>query len=295
MTMPPEFVEIDDESFYNGTVLIAAGLDADFFDEARMTAYLEAGIAVQGVDDANLELLQYPSEEGGVAMLLRFQGDAYDLINAWPFLPVVVNSEIVPLKAAVAPAGTQAFVTGRVGSAVLTWFDDGFIENAPDYRAGKVAYGQFYGLAAQLSEAESTVFQIGPGDEEFEQLVAAGQKLNEDGVITISMAGAAMCVPRPDIALNAFEFRGPVMAGELLARWITPDAAVVHVTILRPYEDEDGTALEEGFDLPILVHPNIIDGGALPRPGDEVQGIVFLYGTGFEGDPIAGDDTPLPN
>lgn len=291
MTNAPEFVELDTDAFYNDAIMAAAGIEASFYDEDNLARYLDDGVAVQGVDDANAELLQYPSEDGGVAMLLRFQQGVYDLLNAWPFLPVVLSAEVVPLKVAASPDGLQAFVTGRVGNAILTWFDDGFIENAPTYRAGDVAYAQFYGLATQAAPAEKSVFQIGPDDEDFDQLVDAGQPVNDEGLIEISISGAAIIMPRADIAPNAFEFRGPVMAVEPLTDWIAPDAAVVHVTVMRPFEDEEGNPVEDGFDLPILMRPDLVDGGHLPQPGEDLQGIVFLYGTGFDGDADT-DETP---
>ena len=294
MNEAPEIVEIDEDSFPNIPLLAAAGVPEDFFEEDRMNAWLEAGEAFQIDDHPNFAVLNYPSAEGGVAMLLRWLGDAYGLVNAWPFLPTVISAEIAPLKLAVDAEGVQAFVTARMGGAVLTFFDDGFIENGPAYRAAEIAYAQFYGIANQAAPAEATEFEIGPDDEEFGQLVAAGHEVAEGGAIRISMAGAAIMVPRFDIAPNAFEFRGPVVGVEPLPDWICPDAAVVHVTVLRPFEDEDGTPLEDGFDLPILMRPGLIDGEMLPQPGEEMQGIAFLYGTGFEGDPGDDDDDEVP-
>lgn len=295
MNKTPEFVEIEEESFPNISVLAAAGVPEDFFEEDRMNALLEAGEAFQFEDQPNYAMLHYPSSEGGVAVLLRWMGDAYGLVNAWPFLPQVATAEIVPLKAAVSPEQSQAYVTARIGTSVLTFFDDGYVENGALYRDGDIFYAQFYGIGTQARTAEEAEFFIGPEDEEFEQLVALGHELNDEGNVALSLAGTALIVPRLDIAPNAFEFRGPVVAVETPEEWLTPDAAIVHVTVARPFEEEDGTPSEEGFDLPILLRPDLIEGGTMPQPGEELQGLVFLYGTGFEGDPAdEGEDEPAP-
>lgn len=284
MSDAPEFVEIDEASFFIGPVLGAAGIPAEFFEGDNLDTIMETGEAFEYGDDPNTLILQYPSHEGGVSILLELDGDAYGLINAWPFLPQVLNAEVEPLKVAASPDGRQAFVTGRVGNAAVVFFDDGYIENAPAYRTGEIFYAQFYGILTQASLAEEEEFQVSPGDEGYQELLESGRVPDENGVMTISWDDAAGMMPRFDIAPNAFEFRGPVTAIDPLTDWLVPDTAIVHVTIMRPFSDEDGNPVDEGFDLPMLIRPEMIEGGALPQPGDEIQGLAFLYGTGFSDD-----------
>lgn len=290
MTEAPEFVEIDEQRFFNGYVLPAAGIPQEFFHPDHMGTIMEAGEAFQYENDPNIALLQYPSAEGGVSMLLDWDGDAYGLMNAWPFLPQIINAEIEPLKVEISPDGRQAFVTARVGAAAVVFFDDGFVENAQLYRDGEVVYAQFYGIVTQASPADGEDFRIGPGDEGYQELLDAGKVPDEDGALTISWADAAGMMPRFDIAPNAFEFRGPVTAIQPLTDWLVPDAAIVHVTVMRPFIDEEGNHVEDGFDLPMLIRPELVEGGKLPEPGEEMQGLAFLYGTGF----ADGDDEDVP-
>ena len=101
--------------------------------------------------------------------------------------------------------------------------------------------------------------------------------------------------PRFDIAPNAYEFRGQVVSLAELNDWIVPEAAIARVTVMRPFEDEDGQPDAEGLDLPILLRKPLLDGDGWPQPGDEVEGIIYVYGSGFaapfdddEGEPEAG-------
>lgn len=284
MNDTPEFVEIDEERFFNGNVLGAAGVPSEFFQPENMSAIMEAGEAFQYDDDPNAVMLQYPSAESGIAMLLDWDGDAYGLVNAWPFLPQVINAEIEPVKVEASPDLRQGFVTARVGAAAVVFFDDGFVENAPLYRDDDIVYAQFYGIITQASIGDAEELQIGPGEEGYDELLAAGTIPDEGGVLTISFTDTAGMMPRFDIAPNAFEFRGPVVAVEPLSDWLVPDAAIVHVTVMRPFTDEDGNHVDDGFDLPMLIRPELIEGGKLPQPGEVLQGLGFLYGTGFEGD-----------
>ena len=293
MSDTPEFFEIDEERFFNGIVLGAVGVPVEFFQPDNMGAIMEAGESFQYEDDPNVVVLQYPSSESGLSILLDWDGDAYGLMNAWPFLPKVINAEIEPLKVETSPDGRQAFVTARVGAAAVVFFDDGFVETAQQYRDAEIVYAQFYGIVTQASPADGEDFQIGPGDEGYQELLEAGKIPDENGVLTIAWADAAGMMPRLDIAPNAFEFRGPVASVEPLTDWLVPDAAIVHVTVMRPFTDEEGNPVEDGFDLPMLIRPDLIEGGKLPEPGEEMQGLAFLYGTGFADDD--GDDVPLLN
>lgn len=293
MSQPPEFTELDEQRFFNGIVLGAVGVPSEFFQPENMNALMEAGEAFQYADDPNVVMLQYPSSDSGLAILLDWDGDAYGLMNAWPFLPKVINAEIDPLKIETSPDGRQAFVTARVGTAAVVFFDDGFVESAQRYRDAEIVYAQFYGIVTQASPAEAEDFRIAPGDEGYQELLDAGKVPDQDGVMTISWADAAGMMPRFDIAPNAFEFRGPVTEIEPLTDWLVPDAAIVRVTVMRPFTDEEGNPVEDGFDLPMLIRPDLIEGGRLPRPGEEVQGLAFLYGTGLADDDD--EDVPLLN
>ena len=122
---------------------------------------------------------------------------------------------------------------------------------------------------------------IGPDDPAYASLLESGSTPNANGNLEFSLEGAALMAPRFDIAPNAYEFRGQVVSLAELNDWIVPEAAIARVTVMRPFEDEDGQPDAEGLDLPILLRKPLLDGDGWPQPGDEVEGIIYVYGSGF--------------
>ena len=138
-------------------------------------------------------------------------------------------------------------------------------------------------------------------DPAYAGLLAGGSVPNAQGNLEFDLAGAALIAPRPDIAPNAYEFRGPVVSLTELTDWIVPDAAIARVTVMRPFEDEDGQPDAEGLDLPILLRRATLEAEDWPAPGDEVEGIIFVYGSGFaapfdddDGEDAGGADGDVP-
>ena len=123
--------------------------------------------------------------------------------------------------------------------------------------------------------------EIGPDDPAYASLLESGSTPNANGNLEFSLEGAALMAPRFDIAPNAYEFRGQVVSLAELNDWIVPEAAIARVTVMRPFEDEDGQPDAEGLDLPILLRKPLLDGDGWPQPGDEVEGIIYVYGSGF--------------
>lgn len=281
MSTKPEFLTLDSEVFYNGPALEAAGIGPDMWDEDRLAEYLEDGVAFEAEDDPNSAIVQYPSEEGGLAMLLRWDDEAYELLNAWPFLPEVVSTAAAPFRIGELPEGDQAFVTCQVGAAGLVYFEDSYLLTRDEYRAGEIEFAQFYAISAQFRAASDGAIEIGPEDPAYASLLEGGSTPNEAGNLEFNLAGVALIAPRFDIAPNAYEFRGPVVSVNPLNDWIVPDAAIARVTVMRPFEDEEGLPDDEGLDLPILLRKQALDGGDWPAPGDEVEGIIYVYGSGF--------------
>lgn len=293
MSTKPEFLTLNAEVFYNGPALEAAGIGPDMWDEDRLSEYLEDGVAFEAEDDPNSAIVQYPSEEGGLAMLLRWDDEAYELLNAWPFLPEVVSTPASPFRIGESPEGDQALVTCQVGGAALVYFEDSYLLIRDEYRAGEVEFAQFYAIGAQLRPAGAGALEIGPDDPAYASLLESGSTPNANGNLEFSLAGAALMAPRFDIAPNAYEFRGPVVSLAELNDWIVPDAAIARVTVMRPFEDEDGQPDAEGLDLPILLRKEMLEGGDWPNPGDEVEGIIYVYGSGFAA-PFDDDEEDAP-
>lgn len=301
MSMKPEFLTLDSDAFYNGPALEAAGIGPDMWDEDRLSEYLEDGVAFEAEDDPNSAIVQYPSEDGGLAMLLRWDDEAYELLNAWPFLPEVVSTPAAPIRVGESPEGDQAFVTCQLGAATLVYFEDSYLLTRDEYRAGEIEFAQFYAIGAQSRPAGAGALEIGPDDPAYAGLLAGGSVPNAQGNLEFDLAGAALIAPRPDIAPNAYEFRGPVVSLTELTDWIVPDAAIARVTVMRPFEDEDGQPDAEGLDLPILLRRATLEAEDWPAPGDEVEGIIFVYGSGFaapfdddDGEDAGGADGDVP-
>ncbi len=295
MSNTPEFLTLDAEVFYNGAALEAAGMGPDMWDEDRLSEYLEDGVAFEAEDDPNSAIVQYPSEEGGLAMLLRWDDEAYELLNVWPFLPEVVSTPAAPIRVGESPEGDQAFVTCQIGGAALVYFEDSYLLTRDEYRAGEIEFAQFYAISPQFRPASEGSVAIGPDDPAYASLLESGSTPNANGNLEFSLEGAALMATRFDIAPNAYEFRGQVVSLAELNDWIVPEAAIARVTVMRPFEDEDGQPDAEGLDLPILLRKPLLDGDGWPQPGDEVEGIIYVYGSGFaapfdddEGEPEAG-------
>ena len=281
MSTKPEFLTLNAEVFYNGPALEAAGIGPDMWDEDRLSEYLEDGVAFEAEDDPNSAIVQYPTEEGGLAMLLRWDDEAYELLNVWPFLPEVVSTPAAPFRVGESPEGDQAFVTCQIGGAALVYFEDSYLLTREDYRAGEIEFAQFYAISPQFGPASDGSVAIGPDDPAYASLQEGGAVPNGDGNLEFKLDGAALMAPRFDISPNAYEFRGPVVSLTELTDWIVPDAAIARVTVMRPFEDEDGQPDAEGLDLPILLRKATLDGAGWPQPGDEVEGIIYVYGSGF--------------
>ncbi|NHF74734.1 hypothetical protein [Paracoccus xiamenensis] len=298
MSNEPEFLTLDSEVFYNGPALEAAGIGPDMWDEDRLSEYLDEGVAFEAEDDPNSAIVQYPSEEGGLAMLLRWDDEAYELLNAWPFLPEVVSTPAAPFRIGESAERDQAFVTCQVGGAALVYFEDSYLLTRDEYRAGEIEFAQFYAIGAQLRPASDGALEIGPDDPAYASLLESGSTPNASGNLEFSLAGAALMAPRFDIAPNAYEFRGPVVSVVPLNDWIVPDAAIARITVMRPFEDEEGQPDAEGLDLPILLRKPVLSGDDWPQPGEEVEGIIYVYGSGFaapfDDDGEGGADAGVP-
>ncbi|MFV0410620.1 MAG: hypothetical protein ACK5LJ_13305 [Paracoccus sp. (in: a-proteobacteria)] len=284
----PEFVTLENGDFSNLTALAAAGLSDSFFNPGQLETIIGNAVGFEGDENPDAVVMHYPSEEGGLALLATTGDGEFALMNAWPFLPEVLSTAITPLRVGVSEDGLQAIVTARIGDAVLSFFDDAYIVSAPSYRGGLIRFGQFYAICSQGRPADLSELEVDPEDPDYKDYLAAGFKPDGRGVITLPLEGTSMILPRADIAPNAFEFRGPVISVEPQEDWLAPDAAILRVSVMRPFEDEDGDQLDEGFDLPILLRRDLIEGGTFPEPGDDFQGLIFLYGTGFEedGEPV---------
>ena len=119
MSTKPEFLTLNAEVFYNGPALEAAGIGPGMWDEDRLSEYLEDGVAFEAEDDPNSAIVQFLSEEGGLAMLLRWDDEAYELLNAWPFLPEVVSTPASPFRIGESPGADQAVLPCPVGGGGL--------------------------------------------------------------------------------------------------------------------------------------------------------------------------------
>lgn len=281
MSTKPEILTLDAEVFYNGSALEAAGMGPDMWDEDRLSEYLEDGVAFEAEDDPNTAIVQYPSEEGGLAMLLRWDDEAYELLNVWPFLPEVVSTPAAPIRVGESPEGDQAFVTSQIGGTALVYFEDSYLLTREDYRAGEIEFAQFYAISPQIRAADTGTLEIAPDDPAYAGMLEGGAEPNAEGMLEFNLDGSALIVPRFDIAPNAYEFRGPVVSVQPLLDWISPDAAIIRVTVMRPFEDEEGQPDPEGLDLPILLRKPGLEGDDWPQPGDEVEGLIYIYGSGF--------------
>lgn len=115
--------------------------------------------------------------------------------------------------------------------------------------------------------------RIGPDAPSYAAQIDFGMATDEDGFIVIGTKGMAALFNRPDIAPNAYEFRGTITEKRpSFGKVLGCGSEICKVVVSRYGKDRDELA------LPVAFPEALLRDSPLPEVGEDVQGILYLQG-----------------
>lgn len=274
-------VQADAESFGDPWVFEPFGHDEQTVGQAlpRMVA---AAQLVEPLGLARRALQPLPQgeppavliEHDGVVMLLRMTAEAPELASMWPHLQF--NTELTrPVESLIlSPDRTQAMIRIALDEDQGLCFEDTrFAMMRGAYRAGRPITFVIGGVAVAASPADVTPVRIGPDAPSYAVHIDLGIPTDEDGFVVISTRGMAALFNRPDIAPNAYEFRGKIVEKRPSLSKVLGCGSEIRKVVVTRYGDKG-----EDLALDIAFPDALLRDTALPEVGEDVQGIMYLQG-----------------
>lgn len=216
--------------------------------------------------------LAWPNTEQGIAMVLRVDADAYQLVSLYPHLSAGSLEELSLNEVKVWEGGLEAQISAGWKGAEVGFFDTGFVSNRIKYRTGQNYQFRLAGIAYKASPAENKEFEITRNPDELAWLnrnLRAGEEPHE-ATYKLRLDGAAMFMPVSEWDIDDYSFRAPLKSVEAFSDFLGQEGWRVRATVMR-FDDEDA-------DLDIWITRHAWAGESAPQVGQDISGTLWLQG-----------------
>lgn len=220
--------------------------------------------------------LSWPIRLHGIAFVVtkRARSGNPEVVSFFPFDHDGILHELVIEKVHVWKSGVEAQIECHLGDSSLTFFDTLFAPNRGWYESGAPCQFILSAFAYKCRAAEDQIIQtFNPKlTEEFKaQHPEIASKWPEGGTIPVHTKGAVGLLPVLEWDRDDYYFRGPVRSVKEMEMLDQP-AWRIRATVLRTLDDD------RDIDLDIIVTRKVWGAASPPRPGDDIEGALWLQG-----------------
>lgn len=216
--------------------------------------------------------LVWPLREKGVALVLKPEAQANMVVSIFPFCTLGRQLTLTLQEVRVWSGGLEAQITASWGDAEVTFFDTQYPINRAWYQVGQRYDFILSGVAYSVGPAQPRDFPVQYHPDQVAWMNQQRQP-GEEPVktsTTMHLQGAAMFLPVPDWDVDDYSFHAPVKSVTEFTDWLGQDGWRVCATVMR-FGDTDA-------DLDILITRRAWTGDAPPRPGQDIEGRLWLQG-----------------
>jgi len=220
---------------------------------------------------------------GFVALIALKEEGAHEFVSGYPIMP---RGIVHPLKVSEVkdePECLERMVEAEVvGAGSIGFFEPFGMTTDTQYSVDKHYDIELSALAYSLNYAEEQKIPI--KKEETIRAMHSDDTL-PGGVrpfpLMVSTKGMAACFHRPDLDIGDHEYQGTIKSIETI-KFEDQSIYRVVVTVMRRCNfEEDIDDLDEDVDIPIYATEEALEGGYIPRIGDDVNGLMWMQGRAY--------------
>lgn len=209
----------------------------------------------------------------GLAITLRFNTETNELVSFYPYVDAGIQITICLDRVRVWDGGVEAQIDAVWGEAPITFFDTAFLLNRGWYEADCDYDFLLAGVAYEARPAEAARIPFTPNPDQiaWERMLAEYRgKPPPEIPEYIDFSGAALFLGIPEWDADDYSFRSPIKTVEPFDDFLGQTGWKVRATVMR-FGDTDA-------DLDIYITRRAWQGEEPPRPGQDIEGRLWLQG-----------------